>query len=691
MDHFSAATKLADLDFKGLGPATCRRLAGRGLERVEDLLYFFPLHYQDMRNRKKLKEVRPGETVTVHVTVRNRRQRTSFPRRMPMTEMVASDESGSLFVLWFNQPYLGKTLKTGMELLLYGKAEVGRRGLSMTNPVFTILDPNKLLNEEPEIRPVYSSIERISNRFIQRLVRHCLTGVLPCRFEIPEDVLESNRLPDKRSCLEEIHFPGGGSDVQKLETGTSKWHGALAFEELFVFFAGVLAVRRAALQASKPAVTVSEKELERLRSIPPFTLTGEQERVLKAIYTEFAEGKRLVRLIQGDVGSGKTVVALLAALPFVSRGSQVALIAPTELLAEQHFQTMNGLLRDSDVHVELLTGSTRSAEKKRILADLRSGTLPFVVGTHALIQETVMFQDLQFVIIDEQHRFGVEQREQLVSKGTTPHILSLTATPIPRTLAMTLYGHYDYDAIRERPAGRKEVWTVAKKESNAGEVYRFVHRMVKDKGLQAYFVYPLIEESEAMDLASATKQYEQLREQWFPGLRTALVHGRVNQEERNRTMADFKSGRIDILFSTTVIEVGVDVPNANIMVIENAERFGLSQLHQLRGRIGRGTEQSYCFLVVRSLKGEQAFRRVKIMEQTTDGFRISEEDLKIRGPGEFLGTRQSGMPEFRVADLLRDGKLVEQARRDAAVVVNEGRMDWLDRAQWDRRFGRSLV
>ena len=295
------------------------------------------------------------------------------------------------------------------------------------------------------------------------------------------------------------------------------------------------------------------------------------------------------------------------------------------------------------------------------------------------------------MIIDEQHRFGVEQREQLVSKGTTPHILSLTATPIPRTLAMTLYGHYDYDAIKERPAGRKDVRTVAKKESNAGEVYRFVHRMVTDKGLQAYFVYPLIEESEALDLASATEQYEQLRKEWFPDLSTAIVHGRVNQEERNRTMAAFKSGKIDILFSTTVIEVGVDVPNANIMVIENAERFGLSQLHQLRGRIGRGTEQSYCFLVVRSLKGEQAFRRVKIMEQTTDGFRISEEDLKIRGPGEFLGTRQSGMPEFRVADLFRDGRLVEQARRDAITVVNEGRLDWLDRAQWDRRFGRSLV
>ncbi len=676
---------------KGLGPATCRRLAAKGLKRVEDVLYFFPLHYQDMRNRKKLKDVHAGETVTVHVTVRNRRQRTSYPRRVPMTEVIASDDTGSVFVLWFNQPYLGKTLKTGMEVLLHGKAETGRHGLSMINPVFSILDPRQLLNEEPEIRPLYSSIDRVSNRFMQRLIRLCIRGVLPCRFELPEDVWEAKSLPEKRSCFEQIHFPTGKSDIRKLESGSSIWHQALAFEELFVFFAGVMAVRRAALNTPKDVLKVSQEEWDKLQAIPPFTLTHEQIRVLQGIYGEFASGKRLVRLIQGDVGSGKTVVALLSALPFVHRGSQVALIAPTELLAEQHFQTITGLLDNSDVRVELLTGSTRSAERRRILTGLESGALQFVVGTHALIQDSVVFNNLQFVIIDEQHRFGVEQRQRLVSKGSAPHILSLTATPIPRTLAMTLYGHYDYDAIKERPAGRKEVRTVAKKEKNAEEVYRFVHEMVKRKGLQAYFVYPLIEESEAMDLASATEQYERLQKEWFSDLKTSLVHGRVGTDERNRVMEAFKHGDVDILFSTTVIEVGVDVPNANIMVIENAERFGLSQLHQLRGRIGRGTEQSYCFLVVRSLKGEQAFRRVKIMEETTDGFRISEEDLKIRGPGEFLGTRQSGMPDFRVADLFRDRELVDQARRDAIHIVNEGRLDWLDRNQWDRRYGRSLV
>ncbi len=691
MKGISPYLKLEDLKLRGLGPVTVKRLAAKGLFRVEDVLYFFPIHYNDLTVRKRIEDLSYGETATLHVRLNSKQHRMARNRRLAITEAVVSDGTGSLRITWFNQPYLSKTLKTGMELLLYGKFERGRNGPGIINPTFQVLDPKTLLDTRPTIEPVYSAVERVSNRFLQGLARTCIEGVLPCNFQVPEDLISARGFPDKRSCFKHIHFPEDSAAVRAIESFSSPYQLALVYEELFLFFAGILAVRRKLTATRKEPVIVDETELRKMLALLPFKLTDEQQRVLNEIYRELAAGRRLVRLVQGDVGSGKTVVALLSAIPFLTRGGQAAFMAPTELLAEQHYNTLKALLVGTELEVRLLTGSTGARATREIRKGLAEGTLPLVVGTHALFQAEVIFRKLDFVIIDEQHRFGVAHREELVRKGESPHILSLTATPIPRTLAMTLYGQYDYDAIRALPSGRKPVQTVVKKEDNIHEVYAFVEKMVRAKGLQAYFVFPLIEESELMDLKSAETTYEDLKNGFFRGFRTALVHGRVKNEERRRAMDAFKAGEIDILFATTVIEVGVDVANANIMVIHNAERFGLSQLHQLRGRIGRGSDKAYCFLMVKELKGDTAYRRVRMMEQTTDGFQIAEEDLKIRGPGEFLGTRQSGMPSFRVADVMRDRDVVQMARKDAAKAINEGRTDFLTPEEWRDRFGKSLV
>ncbi len=691
MEGISPYLKLEDLDLRGMGPVTVKRLAAKGLQRVEDVLYFFPIHYNDLTLRKKISELGLGETATLHVRINSRHHRMAKNRHLAITEALVSDDSGSIRVTWFNQPYLSKTLKTGMELLLYGKLEMGRNGPAIINPTFRILDPKILLSGKPEIEPIYSAVERVSNRFLQSLTRSCIERVLPCNFQVPEDLIAARGFPDKRTCFSKIHFPEDSTAVQLIESFSSPYQLALAYEELFLFFAGILTVRRKLTAMKKKPVIIHPSEKQKMLTLLPFQLTKEQQRVIDGIYREFEAGRRLVRLVQGDVGSGKTVVALLSAMPFLTRGGQAAFMAPTELLAEQHYNTLNTLLSGTGIEVRLLTSSTGAKATREIRKGLRDGTVLLVVGTHALIQPEIMFRGLEFVIIDEQHRFGVAHREELVQKGESPHILSLTATPIPRTLAMTLYGQYDYDAIRGLPAGRKPVRTVAKKEENIHEVYGFVRKMIRAKGLQAYFVFPLIEESETMDLKSAETAYEELKNSFFKGFRTALVHGRVKNEERRRIMEDFKSGEIDILFATTVIEVGVDVANANIMVIHNSERFGLSQLHQLRGRIGRGRENAYCFLVVKELKGDTAYRRVRMMTRTSDGFQIAEEDLKIRGPGEFLGTRQSGMPEFRVADIMRDRDVVQLARKDAEDAINRGLTDFLTPEEWKDRFGKSLV
>ncbi len=689
-DYLHLDDLIEDIIFKGLGPATIKRLKLKGLKTVEDLLYFFPIKYNEMSNFKKISETRPEEKVSIKVKIRSKKFKRSFKRKIPMLEAIASDDTGNIKLIWFNQPYLVPMIKSGAEIIVFGKTTWKNNNYCMVNPVVKFLDAEGFSSLKLEIEPVYSSIEKVSNSFLKKLVSFVILNTFPLDFIFPDELKEKFKFPDKRECFSNIHFPKSIEEVRKIENYSSIYQEALIFEELFEFFLGVFALTKKEDTVKKDPVLIDDKLKREMDSILPFKLTEEQKRVLNGIFKVFERGERLVRLVQGDVGSGKTIVSVLASFPFLKRGEQVALIAPTEILAAQHYRTIESLLKKAGIPVFLLTGSTPKKEKSKIYSGLESGIIKFVVGTHALIQPEVNFKNLQFVIIDEQHRFGVEQRQSLVEKGKHPHILSLTATPIPRTLAMTLYGHYDYDAIKSKPPGRKEVKTIIKKSENAYEIYNFVYKMAKLNKVQSYFVYPLIDASDALELASATEKFEELSKTYFRDLKVAMVHGRMRPQEKEDIMNRFKSGEIDVLFSTTVIEVGVDVPNANIMVIENAERFGLSQLHQLRGRIGRGGEQAYCFLIVDKL-GEKAYKRIKIMSKTSDGFLIAEQDLKIRGPGEFLGTKQSGLPDFKIADILRDSKLLEKAREYAREYVYQGKVELKDSKKWKEKFGKALV
>ncbi|BBB32454.1 ATP-dependent DNA helicase RecG [Thermotomaculum hydrothermale] len=681
---------IEEIKFKGLGPATVKRLKGKGLKKVEDLLYFFPLKYNELSNFKKIAYTKPEEKVSLKVKVRSKKFKRSFRKKIPMLEAIASDETGNIKLIWFNQPYLVPMIKSGGEIIVFGKTQWRNNDYCMVNPVVRFLEAKEFSEIKLEIEPVYSSIEKVSNAFLKKLISFLILNTYPLNFSFPDEVRERFSFPEKRECFKNIHFPQSIEEVRKIENFSSIYQQALIFEELFEFFLGVFTLTEKEDTIKKEPVFIDEELRKEIDSILPFKLTDEQKRVLNDIYKVFEKGNRLVRLVQGDVGSGKTIVSVLAALPFLKKGYQVALIAPTEILARQHYKTIEGILQKTGIPVFLLTGSTSKKEKQKIYSGLESGIIKFIVGTHALIQPEVKFNNLQFVIIDEQHRFGVEQRQILVEKGDHPHILSLTATPIPRTLAMTLYGHYDYDAIKSKPPGRKEVKTIIKKRENDFEVYKFVYKMAKINKIQSYFVYPLIDTSDALELTSATEKFEELSNTYFKDLKTAMIHGKMKPQEKEDVMKRFQQGEIDILFSTTVIEVGVDVPNANIMVIENAERFGLSQLHQLRGRIGRGEEQAYCFLIVDRL-GENAYKRIKIMSKTSDGFLIAEQDLKIRGPGEFLGTRQSGLPDFKIADILRDARMVEEARNIAKQYVYQGKLTLNDSEKWKKKFGKALV
>ncbi len=681
---------IENIKFKGLGPATVKRLKEKGLKTAEDLLYFFPFKYNELSNFKKISMTKPNENVSLKVKVLSKKYKKSFKKKIPLLEVIASDETGSIKIVWFNQPYLVPMIKQGGEILVFGKTGWRGRDYCMVNPTVKFLDGQSFAELKLGIEPVYSSVEKVSNKFLAKLISFLIDNVMPIDFSFPPELSEKMGFPEKRECFRRIHFPEKLEDVRKIENFDSIWQKALAFEELFEFFLGVFALTKNEDTVKKEPVLIDEKLRGEIESFLPFKLTDEQKRVVENIFDVFKSGKRLVRLVQGDVGSGKTIVSLIAAYPFLRQGKQAAFMAPTEILAKQHYKTVSSLLKKAGIPVFLLTGSTPQKEKTKILSGLESGIIRFIVGTHALIQDNVAFKNLEIIIIDEQHRFGVEQRQALMKKGNHPHILSLTATPIPRTLAMTLYGHYDYDAIKSKPPGRKEVKTIIKKRENDFEVYKFVYKMAKLKGIQSYFVYPLIDESDSLDLSSATEKFKELSETFFKDLKVALVHGKMKPSERDLIMERFKRGEIHILFSTTVIEVGVDVPNANIMVIENAERFGLSQLHQLRGRIGRGEEQAYCFLIVENL-GENAYKRIKIMGKTSDGFKISEQDLKIRGPGEFLGTRQSGLPDFRVADIFRDGDILEIARREAKEYVYSGKADFFNSEKWKDKFGKALV
>ncbi len=647
---------------KRVGPQRAALLARKGLATVEDALFFVPLRHEDRTRLTPLRQLQPGQTQTCSGVIVGLSPPPPGRPRVPFTVMLR-DESGYATAGWFNAAYLGRVLRRGQRLILHGKVARFRGAPTLQHPDYEIVESGEDERlHTGRLVPVYSTTEGLSQRplrtLLWRIVEQFAAGVPEV---LPEAARARRRLVPLARAVRDIHFP-------ETEAARAAALRRLAFDDFLYLQLGLAILRSRVTRARGIAMDPPGVLVERLRQALPYRLTAAQERVWGEIRRDMAAPYPMHRLLQGDVGSGKTVVAALAVLAAVEAGYQAAVMAPTEILAEQHFMTFRQLLEPLGVPVTLLTSSVRAREREARRAAVASGAAACVVGTHALVQEGVEFRRLGLAVVDEQHRFGVEQRARLRAKGEAPDMLVMTATPIPRTLALTLYGDLDVSVLDELPPGRRPVKTVARTASRRREIYAFLRDQVRE-GRQVYVVCPLVEESEAVDLKAATDMAGQLQREVFPDLRVGLLHGRLSFEDKDAVMRRFKAGEIHVLVSTTVIEVGIDVPNASVMLVEHAERFGLSQLHQLRGRVGRGPWRSYCILLHAARLPEDAQRRIDAMVETSDGFRLAEVDLQLRGPGEFFGTRQSGLPRFRVADLLRDAAVLEEARAEAQAIV----------------------
>ncbi len=689
---------------KGIGPRLAEMLAAKGIETVEDLLYYLPFRYEDRLNPRTIPELRAGEMATVIAEVRT--SGLFRTRRMPIFEMTAGQGRATLHCMWFHGAYLKDRFKPGQTVALYGKVEeskFGRKRLEMIQPQFEVLlEAAGEEDREGEIEsragasieigrivPIYESAanQKLTSRWFRKVIYTTLQGLPPTLPDgIPRAIRERMKLLPRREAFQQAHFPEAGEKFSDLQAARTPAHRRLIFEELFFLEIGLELKRKQLRQERGIAFTIDNKVRESLKRFLPFHPTAAQKRVLKEIAEDMQRPSPMRRLLQGDVGSGKTIVALQAALIAIENGYQAALMAPTEILATQHYLAARRWFEELGVRVVLLTGSLEQDRKRDIRRHILQGNAQLVIGTHALIEEKVEFQDLGLAVVDEQHRFGVLQRFRLMKKPTQaePDVLVMTATPIPRTLALTLYGDLDVSVLDELPPGRTPILTRRISDERAAEVWEFARKQVK-AGRQAYVVYPVIEGAPAEEeqtqfigngatgkssgLKAAIQMYDELRKKILPDLRIGLLHGRMSSDEKEITMRQFQRGEIDLLVSTTVIEVGVDVPNAALMVVEHAERFGLAQLHQLRGRIGRGAAKSYCVLMTSGKVSPEAEQRLEAMVRTQDGFEIAELDLQLRGPGEFFGTRQAGMPSFRVANLLRDRKILEAAKQEAARLV----------------------
>ncbi len=660
---------------KGVGPALSERLARLGVFTVGDLLSLVPNRYIDRRNILPISLLAPGKDRTIIGRVKASGIAFIGRRRKRIYEAIVEDETGRVSVKWFNfnQKYCEQKFKPGVKLMVSGDVSE-----YLSVPQF-IHPEIEFLTDESEVAaakiiPIYPLTEGIYQKTMRKIIKNAWDAFNAYIEPVfPENLIEKFGLADPWNCLQELHFPSPDDDVTLLNIGRSRAHKTLIFDEFFFLELG-MAIRRKKIATEEGYVfPKDEKQHKRFIDTLPFELTNAQKRVIEEIQYDMSMPRPMNRLLQGDVGSGKTVVALACALQAINAGYQAALMAPTEILAEQHFATITKLLGPIGIPHGLLTSSTKGKTREMLYLGLSNGEIPLIVGTHALIQENVNFYKLGFIIIDEQHRFGVLQRAAIQRKGKgekRPDVLIMTATPIPRTLAMTLYGDLDVSIIDEMPPGRRPIITKLYEEHQRERLYEGMRRELSC-GRQVYVVYPLIEESEKMDLKNATAMKDELAKVFEPEFTTALLHGRMSGEQKERIMNDFKSNKIKVLVTTSVVEVGVDVPNASVMVIEHAERFGLSQLHQLRGRVGRSSHQSYCILMADYKRSEDARRRLAVMVETTDGFKIAEEDLSLRGPGEFIGTKQSGIPPFRVANLARDVRILSQAREAAFKIVED--------------------
>jgi ATP-dependent DNA helicase RecG len=644
-----------DISFvKGVGEARVKLLNKLGIQTIEDILYYFPRNYEDRTKMKKIIELIDGEIVCIKAIVFSRMAVKKIRKGLSIYKLVLRDDTGTITATWYNQKYLSHTFSIGETYVFYGKISIKYGKKEILNPIFE--KNNSSGKYTQKIVPVYSLTSSLTQKVFQSIVGNCLALVTGSIKEyLPHWIRKKYNLAEINYSLKNIHFPTSYKSFMEARR-------RFVFEEFLFLQLGLFSMRNKYQQLQgikfRPV-----KELQTFIDRLSFKLTEAQNRVIREIQGDLQKEKPMNRLVQGDVGSGKTIVAALAMYISVKNGYQAALMVPTEILAEQHFKSFSKLFQNENIHICMLTGSISKKQRKILLDGIKQGNIDMIIGTHALIQEGVEFFNLGLVVTDEQHRFGVKQRAILAAKGKNPHILVMTATPIPRTLALILYGDLDISIIDQLPPGRKKVNTYVVDDTIRNRIYEFIRKQVLE-GRQIYVVCPLVEESEDMEMTSAVKFANTLKEVVFPNFNVGLLHGKMKPDEKESVMRSFVKGNINILVSTTVIEVGVNVPNATIMVIENAERFGLSQLHQLRGRVGRGEYQSYCILFNTS-SSTVAHERMKIMQETSDGFKIAEKDLELRGPGEFFGTRQHGLPDLKIANLFADLDLLKLAQEAA--------------------------
>ena len=688
---------------KGVGPARAAMLEAKGLATVADLLAYVPFRYEDRSNMKTIAQLAPGEMATVIADVRSAKLSGFKRRNLGLFEARFSDVSRSILAgKWFHGGYLANVLGEGVKVALFGKVEYDNYSgeLQMLHPEFEILSGDDEDGEAAlhvgRIVPIYEAVAKLTTRLLRVLTHRIFADLAPVEDCLPEFLRDRLKMPDRWTALRETHFPSPDADLRLLNAFRSPAQFRLIFEEFFWLECGVALKRSKAKTLPGIAFEITPRVREQIKAMLPFKPTDAQKRVIQEIAEDMKAPRPMNRMLQGDVGSGKTIVAAEAAVIAIENGYQVAVLAPTEILASQHGIYFRQILSKLGYVTALLTGSASPREKAQVKKLVAEGLAHVAVGTHALLEKDVEFHKLGLAIVDEQHRFGVMQRLGLVRKGVHPDVLVMTATPIPRTLAMTIYGDLDVSVIDQLPPGRKPIVTKHRTSDHLEQVYSFVKTQV-DEGRQAYIVYPVIEESETQAMKAAQQGYEHLSREVFPTLSVGLMHGRLGADEKEAVMQRFKEGHLQVLVSTTVIEVGVDVPNASVMVIEQAERFGLAQLHQLRGRVGRGAAQSYCVLATEKMN-DTARERIRTLVDSTDGFYISEMDLKLRGPGEFFGTKQSGIPSLRVANILRDGEILEIARREAIdFIAKPSSEEELRRAvayirdHWQRQYGLVTV
>ena len=667
---------------KGIGPGREKQLHKLGITNITSLLTYFPRSYEDRRTIYRIGELKSGMTGGVVGNVIAVQEKRPRPR-LSILEVVIADGTGPLKIVLFNQGYKKNFYKKGQRLYAYGKAEFQYGSMQMNTPQIETLGDGG----EPDrgIVPIYALADGVSQFVVRSSVRNWFAANHELQEILPVEVREAHQYMSRYDAFKMMHFPESSERYEEARH-------QLAYEELFVMQSGLALLRNKEQCHKGPKMGPNGDLMAQCIENLPFSLTGDQQRALEDIRIDMEDERPMQRLLQGDVGSGKTVVATLSLLKAIENGYQGALMAPTEILAAQHYEGITEVCGNLGITIELLTGSTIKKEKERIYEGLADGSIHMIIGTHALIQEGVNFHNLGLVIIDEQHRFGVEQRARLQQKGTYPHVLIMTATPIPRTMTLSVYGDLAVSLIKEMPPGRKPVKTYAVDSSYKERLRTFFGKEMAE-GRQVYVVCPLVEESEKLDLQAAEELYLELKEYFYKAYEVGLVHGRMKPSEKDEVMNAFHRGEISLLVSTTVIEVGVNVPNATIMCIEGAERFGLSQLHQLRGRVGRGSHQSYCILVSDS-KNDVSQERLKLMEQTQDGFELAEQDLLLRGSGQLFGLAQSGLPDLRVANIIKDIEILVQARKDVLDFANKYGMKKLEsvmKEELEKRFGEKFL